>query len=132
MTTSNVLFLLLVAVASGFFALNVERLVRYLRIGRAVDRSDHAARRLANVLVVALGQSKLMREPAAGVMHALIFWGFIVLTAGTIELIAQGVYPPFSYGFLPDVGVPRVLGLAGRLRRARARRRRVRACSAGS
>ena len=101
MTTENFLFLLLVAAASAFFALNVERLVRYLRIGREVDRSDHALRRLRNVLVVALGQSKLMRDPAPGVMHALIFWGFIVLTAGTIELIAQGVYPPFSYGFLP-------------------------------
>jgi Fe-S oxidoreductase len=101
MTTANVLFLLLVAAAGAFFALNVERLVRYLRVGRAVDRSDHALRRLGNVLVVALGQSKLMREPGPGLMHALIFWGFIVLTAGTIELIAQGVYPPFSYGFLP-------------------------------
>ena len=101
MTTANVLFLLLVAAASGFFALNVERLVRYLRIGRPVERTDHAVRRLGNVLVVALGQSKLLREPAAGLMHALIFWGFIVLTVGTIELIAQGVYPPFSYGVLP-------------------------------
>jgi Fe-S oxidoreductase/nitrate reductase gamma subunit len=101
MTTSNVFFLLLVAAAGAFFALNVERLVRYLRIGRAVDRGDHVARRLGNVLIVALGQAKLMREPVAGLMHALIFWGFIVLTAGTIELIAQGVYPPFSYAFLP-------------------------------
>jgi Fe-S oxidoreductase/nitrate reductase gamma subunit len=101
MSTTNGLFLLLVAVASAFFALNVERLVRYLRVGRAVDRRDHAPARLRNVLVVALGQSKLMREPGAGLMHAMIFWGFIVLTAGTVELIAQGVYPPFSYGFLP-------------------------------
>ena len=92
---------LLLAPRRGFFSLNVERLVRYLRIGRAVDRTDHPARRLRNVLVVALGQSKLMREPGPGLMHAMIFWGFIVLTAGTIELIAQGVYPPFSYGFLP-------------------------------
>jgi len=101
MSTQNVLFLLLVAAAGGFFALNVERLVRYLRIGRALDRNDHPVRRLRNVLVVALGQSKLMRDPGPGIMHALIFWGFIVLTAGTLELIAQGIYPPFSYGFLP-------------------------------
>jgi Fe-S oxidoreductase/nitrate reductase gamma subunit len=101
MSTANVLFLLLVAVSSAFFALNVERLVRYLRVGRPVDRSDHALRRLRNVLVVALGQSKLLREPGPGLMHAMIFWGFIVLTAGTVELIAQGVYPPSSYGFLP-------------------------------
>ena len=101
MTTASVLFLVLVAVASAAFALNVERLVRYLRVGRSVDRSDRPLRRLRNVLVVALAQSKLLREPVAGLMHAMIFWGFIVLTVGTIELIAQGVYPPFSYSFLP-------------------------------
>ncbi|MGQ0712291.1 MAG: (Fe-S)-binding protein [Gemmatimonadaceae bacterium] len=101
MTTANVVFLIVLAVASGFFALNVERLVSYLRIGRAANRSDQGLQRLKNVLVVALGQSKLMREPGPGIMHALIFWGFIVLTAGTIELVAQGVHPPFSYSFLP-------------------------------
>src|SRR5688572_24536542 len=42
-----------------------------------------------------------MRDPGPGIMHAMIFWGSIVLTARTVELIAQGVYPPFSYGFLP-------------------------------
>jgi Fe-S oxidoreductase/nitrate reductase gamma subunit len=101
MSTTNALFLVFVALASAFFALNVERLVRYLGVGRKVDRTDQVARRLWNVVVVALGQSKLMREPGAGLMHAMIFWGFIVLTAGTVELIAQGVYPRFSYGFLP-------------------------------
>src|SRR5437773_11210946 len=30
-------------------------------------------------------------------MHATIFWGFIVLTAGTIELLIAGVFPGFSY-----------------------------------
>ena len=101
MSTANVVFLLLIAAAGAFFAINVERLVRYLRVGRTVDRSDNPARRLRNVLVVALGQSKLMRDPVPGIMHAMIFWGFLVLTAGTVELIAQGIYAPFSYGFLP-------------------------------
>jgi Fe-S oxidoreductase/nitrate reductase gamma subunit len=101
MTTANIVFLLLVAVSGAFFALNVERLVGYLRIGRPAHRGDQGLRRLRNVLVVALGQSKLLREPGAGLMHAMIFWGFLVLTAGTIELIAQGVYPPFSFAFLP-------------------------------
>src|SRR5687767_2106337 len=101
MTTQNALFLLLVAAAGAFFALNVERLVRYLRVGRTVDRSDHPARRLRNVLVVALGQSKLMRDPVPGIMHAMIFWAFIVWPAGTADPTALGVSPPFSYGFLP-------------------------------
>src|SRR5688500_20317893 len=98
MTTQNALFLLLVAAAGAFFALNVDRLVRYLRVGRAVDRSDRPLRRLRNVLVVALGQSKLIREPGPGLMHVIIFRGFHDLMAGTIELIDPCVQPSVSLG----------------------------------
>ena len=101
MTTRSVVFLVLVICAAGFFAWNVERLVSYLRLGRPERRTNDAAVRLRNVATVALAQSKLLREPAAGLMHALIFWGFVVLTAGTAELVLQGIHPPFSYALLP-------------------------------
>jgi Fe-S oxidoreductase len=101
MHTSNVIFLVVVVIAAGFFAYNVQRLVSYLEVGRPENRFDHPVARLRNVLVIALAQKKLMRDPKAGVMHALIFWGFCVLTAGTAELILQGIFPSFSYGFLP-------------------------------
>jgi Fe-S oxidoreductase len=101
MSTSNILFILLVAVATGFFALNVQRLIGYMRIGLAADRSDHPARRFANVLRIAIGQSKILREPVAGIMHAMIFWGFMVLTVGTIEFVIAGIFPGFSLDFLP-------------------------------
>src|SRR5439155_21665512 len=49
-----------------------------------------------------ISQTKILREPIAGAMHATIFWGFLVLTVGTIELLISGVFPAFSYGsFLP-------------------------------
>ena len=101
MSAQNVIFLFLVVAAAGFFSLNVQRLVRFLRVGLPENRTDHATTRLKNVLTIALGQKKLLREPVAGFMHALVFWGFLVLTLGTIELILQGIYPPFSFGFLP-------------------------------
>jgi Fe-S oxidoreductase len=101
MHTQNVIFLVIVVMAAGFFAYNVQRLVSYLRIGRSEDRFDHPFQRLGNVIVIALAQKKLLRDPKAGVMHAFIFWGFCVLTAGTAELILQGIFPAFSYAFLP-------------------------------
>jgi Fe-S oxidoreductase/nitrate reductase gamma subunit len=101
MRTENVIFLFVVVAAFGFFAYNVQRLVSYLRIGLPENRFDHGATRLWNVLTVAIFQKKILRDPVAGPMHALIFWGFIVLTAGTIELILQGIFPSFSYAFLP-------------------------------
>src|ERR671938_961406 len=97
MSTQSVVFVVLLVVAAGFFSYNVQRLVSYLRLGRAEDRFDHPLQRLKNVLVIAIFQKKILRDPVAGPMHALIFWGFIVLTAGTTELFLQGIFPAFSY-----------------------------------
>jgi Fe-S oxidoreductase len=97
MTAENVVFLCILVLAAGFFALNVQRLVRYMRIGYAEDRSDHPWRRLQNVLTVGIAQTKILRDPIAGAMHATIFWGFIVLTIGTIEILIEGVFPRFGF-----------------------------------
>ena len=96
------MFLLILVVAAGFFALNVQRLVGFLRLGLAENRLDHPATRIENLLSIGIFQRKIFREAVAGVMHATIFWGFMILTAGTIEILAQGVAPRFSYAtFLP-------------------------------
>ncbi len=101
MTAQNVIFLAVLIVAFGFFSLNAQRLFGYLRIGRAESRTDDPLHRLRNVLVIGIAQSKILRDPVAGASHALVFWGFIVITLGTIEILVQGVLPGFTYGFLP-------------------------------
>ena len=103
-SAENVVFLFVLVVAAGFFALNVQRLVQYMRLGKAERRLDRPLHRVWNVLRVGIAQTKILREPVAGVMHATIFWGFMVLTAGTIELLISGVFPGFSYArVLPPV-----------------------------
>ena len=97
MTAQSVVFLFVLAIAAGIFALNVQRLVSYLRLGVAEDRTDRPWARLSNVLEIGIAQTKILREPIAGIMHATIFWGFIVLTAGTVEIFIQGVWSGFSY-----------------------------------
>jgi Fe-S oxidoreductase len=96
----SVVFLIILVVAAGFFALNVQRLVQYMRLGKPERRTDNAGARVWNVLKVGIAQTKILREPVAGLMHATIFWGFIVLTAGTIELLVAGVFPSFAYARL--------------------------------
>jgi len=97
MSTQKVVFLAVLAIAAGIFSLNIQRLVQYLRIGLPEDRTDHPWWRVSNVLKVGLAQSKILREPVAGIMHATIFWGFVVLTAGTVEMLIQGAWSAFSY-----------------------------------
>jgi len=102
MSPERLIFVFIVVLAAGFFSLNVQRLVEFLRKGKAEGRLDHPWRRAWNVLRIAIFQEKILRDPVAGPMHAGIFWGFLVLTAGTVELIVQGIVPGFSYAwFLP-------------------------------
>ena len=102
MSGAQVLFLFVFAAGAGFFALNVQRLLRYMRLGLPDWRGNDPAARFRNVLTIGIGQAKLFREPIAGAMHATIFWGFLVLTAGTAEIFVQGVFSGFSYAsFVP-------------------------------
>src|SRR3954464_14144757 len=56
--------------------------------------------RFKNVITIGIAQTKIFRDPVAGAMHATIFWGFMVLTAGTVEILIQGVFSSFSYALI--------------------------------
>ncbi|MBV9879512.1 MAG: (Fe-S)-binding protein [Gemmatirosa sp.] len=103
MTFANVVFLGILVLAAAFFAYNAQRLYRYMTvIGKAENRFDDPAHRLWNLLSIGFAQSKILRDPTAGIMHASVFWGFCVLTIGTIEIMLQGVLAGFTYAwFLP-------------------------------
>lgn len=92
------LFALILALALGAFSFSAQRLYRFLRIGRDEPRWDHVGTRLRNLLAIGLGQGKILRDPVAGPLHATVFWGFVVLTAGTVEILVAGVVPAFSFG----------------------------------
>jgi Fe-S oxidoreductase len=83
-----------------FFLYNVKKLISYLLIGKKDSRFDNPAKRLKNVLVVALGHSKLFREPLAGLMHFFIYWGFVVLLLAILESIGEGFSPTFSLSWI--------------------------------
>ena len=79
MTAINLIFLGIVVVALGFFALNAQRLYRYLRVGRDERRLDAPLVRVGNLLAIGVGQAKILRDPVAGALHATVFWGFVDL-----------------------------------------------------
>jgi hypothetical protein len=53
--------------------------VRLVRKGKPLGRTDDVGGRVRNEAVIVLGQKKLLQRLVPGVMHALIFWGFLVL-----------------------------------------------------
>ena len=106
MTTKNFIFLLVLLGAFGFFAFSVRRVIRYLSLGQRDSRFDNPIARLKKTLVVAIAQSKILREPLAGFMHAFIFWGFLVLLTAVLESIGEGIISGFSFRFLGPLYAP--------------------------
>jgi Fe-S oxidoreductase/nitrate reductase gamma subunit len=100
MTPQNVIFLFVLVGAFGFFSYNAQRLVQYLRVAHDEDRSDNLWTRFRNVIVIGIAQSKILRDPLAGPLHAAVFWGFMVLTVGTGEVLIRGVFPAFGFSSL--------------------------------
>lgn len=95
----HLLFIGITALALAFFSYNAQRLVRYMMsVGKPDDRLNAPATRIKNLLLIGIGQTKILRDPKAGVLHAFVFWGFVILTAGTGEIILGGLFPGFTYG----------------------------------
>jgi len=89
-------FGVLLVLALVLFSYSSYRLIRKLQTGKEDRRTDRAPARLKNVLTIAFGQSKLLRDPVAGLMHFFIFWGFMILLSAVSEAVIQGISPGFS------------------------------------
>src|ERR1700675_4825873 len=91
-----VFFYALIVVAVALFARRAAFLIRLMLIGKPAARWDHVPARIGSVIVNVLGQARLLRGDFwPGLMHATIFWGFCILTLGTIEFFGKGVTEAF-------------------------------------
>ena len=100
MEIKNFIFLLVLLAALGGFAFTLRKVLGYLRIAKPENRFDHFDKRIGNVLSIAFGQTKILRDPVAGPIHFGIFWGFVILLAAVLESIGEGLVHGFSFAFL--------------------------------
>jgi Fe-S oxidoreductase len=102
-----VLLVAVVALAVTAFIRRTRLLYRLVKLGRPVDRSDDVGGRVRAETTVVLGQRKLLQRPGPGLMHAFIFWGFLVLLTTIIEAFGD----VFTTGFaIPLIGRTAWLG----------------------
>jgi len=88
----NIFFALLLAIGIGYFAINVKKLIRNIKLGHDVDRSDNTSERWKNMTMVALGQSKMVKRPIAGFLHIIVYVGFVIINIEVIEIIIDGLF----------------------------------------
>ena len=90
--TKQILFIISLAITLGVFAWSVKRLWAFFKLTKPSYPIKNIGARISHTLDVAFGQTKIFRKPVIGLMHALVFWGFLVITLGSIEIVIDGVF----------------------------------------
>tara|TARA_R110002050_G_scaffold116847_1_gene233355 strand:- start:8348 stop:9673 length:1326 start_codon:yes stop_codon:yes gene_type:complete len=88
----QVLFSILLLVGIGYFARNVKKLSRNIKLGKDVDVSDNKPQRWTNMAKIALGQTKMVVRPIAGFLHVIVYVGFVIINIEVLEIIIDGIF----------------------------------------
>ena len=91
-------------VSGALFATRVDFLVTLLRAGAPVDRTGGLQRRARNEATIVLGQRKLLQRLGPGLIHAFIFWGFLVLGPTIVIAMIGAVDKHATFPWLGDQG----------------------------
>jgi len=101
---------LLIIVALSVFGRTMFGKIQLLKALEPADRVNHLKERLMNMVILAIGQKRLVgraKERSSGIMHAFIFWGFCILLIRSLTLYGEG----FQQGYhLPFLGGDYLLG----------------------
>ena len=116
---SQILFVIVLILGVGYFTRNVKKLRRNINLGRDIDLSYNKSQRWKNMAMIALGQTKMVRRPIAGLLHVIVYLGFIIINIEVLEIIIDGIFgthriglhvlPESVYGFL--IGVFEILAV---------------------
>jgi hypothetical protein len=97
----QILFAVALLITLAVFAWTMRRLFFNFKFTKKLPL-DNIPKRIRVTLEVAIGQTKIFRHPVMGLLHALVFWGFLVILAGSVEMVIDGLF-----------GTERVLGFLG-------------------
>ena len=87
----NILFTIIFVFAILHFSKNVKKIYRNINLGIKEDRSDNKKQRWTQMLRIAFGQSKMIDKPVVGILHIVVYVGFLVINIELLEIVADGV-----------------------------------------
>ena len=88
----NILFAIVLIIGFGYFYSNVKKIIRNINLGAEINRKDNPKARWRNMAVIALGQSKMVKRPVAGILHIIVYVGFIIINIELLEIIIDGLF----------------------------------------
>lgn len=98
----QIIFVVALVVGIGLFTRNIRRAIRNIKLGKPIDRTDNPGERFGVMARIALGQSKMVKRPISGILHIIVYLGFIIINIEVLEILIDGVF-----------GTHRIMGAAG-------------------
>ena len=86
----NAIFAVVLVSGVLLFLRNIKKLKRNISLGKDVSIDGSKKERWQNVILIALGQSKMVRRPVSGMMHIIVYIGFIVINIEVLEIVLDG------------------------------------------
>ncbi|MFY7965150.1 MAG: 4Fe-4S dicluster domain-containing protein [Chitinophagaceae bacterium] len=87
----QILFLIVLALGTFLFYRKAAEIRRNILLGKDEDFSDNKSARWKNLLLLALGQKKMFKNPTVAVMHLIIYLGFIIINIEVLEIVIDGI-----------------------------------------
>lgn len=101
MTWQTFLFIPLAGLAFGYSGKKFLALIKIMKAHQGkTNRSDRIAERMGAVLLNVLGQSTVFKKRWIGAAHSMIFWGFLIITIGTVEQFLSTIHSSLNFQFL--------------------------------
>ncbi len=99
----QIIFIAILASAVWLFTKNILQIRRNIFLGVAEQLNDNKPQRWRNLLLLALGQKKMFKNPLVAVMHLVIYAGFIIINLEVLEIVLDGIFGTHRL-FFPFLG----------------------------
>ena len=86
----NIIFVLILIAAIAFFSRNISIIAKNIKLGKTIDIKDNKSKRWKTMFLVAIGQSKMVKRPLAGILHIFVYVGFIIVNFEMLEILIDG------------------------------------------
>jgi len=89
---AQILFIAITLAAVALFSYNLRKVIRNIRLGRSVNRSDQPQKRWMTMLKVAFGQTKMFFRPVPALLHFVVYAGFVIINIEVLEIMIDGIF----------------------------------------
>ena len=88
---SQIVFLIALGVASYLIYKRISRISSNIQLGRSIDRFDQSGKRWQSMFLIAFGQKKMFDKPLIGLLHFVIYAGFLLINIEVLEIVLDGI-----------------------------------------